>query len=121
MAWFSTMGIEMCVPRMGMAATSNLTRLIWLLADASLQERLSGTCPYKGETNRPQPPNLVQFSHLLKVGRCTTSVGGTSSSGFPALRQAASPPTTTNALNPFWRKRCATLALVASFRHVQYK
>jgi hypothetical protein len=48
-------GIETCVPGMGRAATLNWIPLIWLLADASLQERLSGTCPYKGETNRPQP------------------------------------------------------------------
>ena len=62
MTWSSTRGIEMCVPRMGRAAAWNWTPLIWLLTDASLQERLSGTCPYKGETNGPQPP--IWFNSL---------------------------------------------------------
>src|SRR6185437_4673112 len=55
----------------------------------------------------------------LKVGRCTRSDCGTGSTGSPALRQAARPPTMTNALNPWSRRRCATRALVASRRQVQ--
>jgi hypothetical protein len=35
------------------------------------------------------------------------------------LRQAVSPPTITNALNPFSRSMCATRALVASRCQVQ--
>jgi hypothetical protein len=68
-----------------------------------------------------QPRPGMVGTYRLKVGRCTTSVSGTVSSGFPALRQAARPPTMTNALNPHSRKRCATLALVASFWQVQYR
>lgn len=49
------------------------------------------------------------------------SFDGTLSTGFPALRHAASPPTITNALNPLSRSRCATRALVASCGQVQYR
>jgi hypothetical protein len=59
--------------------------------------------------------------YRLNVGKCTISVGGTGSVGFPAFRQAANPPAITNALNPCTRSKCATLALVTSFRQVQYK
>jgi len=44
-----------------------------------------------------QPRPAMMGTYRLKVGRCTTSVSGTVSSGFPALRQAARPPTMTNA------------------------
>jgi hypothetical protein len=53
------------------------------------------------------------------VGSFTKSSRGTGSSGLPALRQAASPPTITNALNPSSRSICATRALVASRAQVQ--
>jgi hypothetical protein len=59
--------------------------------------------------------------YRLNVGRCTRSVGGTRSTGLPALRQAARPPTITNVLNPCCRSRCATRALVASRGQVQYR
>lgn len=68
------------------------------------------------------PLSLLAFAgviYRLKVGRCTTSVDGTVSSRWPALRQAARPPAITNVANPCSRKRCATLALVASLRQVQ--
>ena len=57
----------------------------------------------------------------LKVGSFTRSSLGTDSNGSPALRQAASPPTITNVLNPLSRSMCATRALVASRGQVQYK
>ena len=53
------------------------------------------------------------------VGSFTRSSLGTDSKCPPALRQAASPPTITNVLNPFSRSRCATRALVASRTQVQ--
>jgi hypothetical protein len=55
----------------------------------------------------------------LNVGNFTRSFSGTDSTGSPALRQAVSPPTITNVLNPFSRSRCATRALVASRAQVQ--
>jgi hypothetical protein len=61
------------------------------------------------------------YDYRLKVGRCIRSVRGTVSSGFPALRHAARPPTITNALNPCSRNRYATRALVASRGQVQYR
>jgi hypothetical protein len=65
-------------------------------------------------------PKRLAF-YRLNVGRCTRSVGGTRSTGLPALRQAARPPTITNVLNPCCRSRCATRALVASRGQVQYR
>lgn len=59
--------------------------------------------------------------HYENVGSFTRSSCGTGSSACPAFRQAASPPTITNALNPFSRSRCATRALVASRAQVQYR
>ena len=56
-----------------------------------------------------------------KVGRCTRSLAGTASTGWPALRQAARPPAMTKALNPCSLSRCATRALVASRCQVQYR
>jgi hypothetical protein len=61
----------------------------------------------------------LQNSNQEKVGSLTKSFLGTDSSGFPALSQALSPPTMTNALNPLSRSRCATRALVASRVQVQ--
>src|SRR5215831_1816594 len=55
----------------------------------------------------------------LKVGNLIRSSFGTDSRCPPALRQAVSPPTITNVLNPFSRSRCATRALVASRAQVQ--
>jgi hypothetical protein len=55
----------------------------------------------------------------LNVGNFTRSFCGTGSSGSPALRHAANPPTITNVLKPFSRSRCATRALVASRAQVQ--
>jgi hypothetical protein len=59
--------------------------------------------------------------YRLNVGRCTKSLRGTGSTGLPALRQAARPPTITNVLNPCCRSRCATRALVASRGQEQYR
>jgi hypothetical protein len=49
------------------------------------------------ETEIPLDPARYEVTYRLKVGRCTTSVSGTVSSGLPALRQAARPPTMTKA------------------------
>jgi hypothetical protein len=57
----------------------------------------------------------------LNVGNFTKSSRGTASTGCPALRHAARPPTRMNALKPFSRSRSATRALVASRCQVQYR
>ena len=57
--------------------------------------------------------------YQLKVGSSTISSFGTCSTAPPALRQAASPPVITCALNPCSLSICATRALVASRSQVQ--
>jgi hypothetical protein len=70
--------------------------------------------------------NLISISLFKAIAVCYENVGsftksllGTDSSGCPAFRHAASPPTITNALNPFSLSMCATRALVDSRAQVQ--
>jgi hypothetical protein len=62
----------------------------------SLTTNLDNKSPVTHCPSVPKLPGMMG-TYRLKVGRCTTSVSGTVSSGFPALRQAARPPTMTNA------------------------
>src|SRR5882672_8563720 len=98
------------------------TRTKLSLAGDGCWRLVEGSIPVP-ERRAPQyyTPTELPMPLYENVGSFTKSFAGTDSTGSPALRQAVSPPTITNVLNPFSRSKCATRALVASRAQVQYK
>jgi len=75
---------------------------------------------FEPDIARKLPRFKINFGIVYENdGSLTRSFLGTDSRLPPTLRQAVSPPTITNVLNPFSRSKCATRALVASRAQVQ--